>query len=156
MLRHSASQIFGSKHPALTRASANDDRTPPPWMWGGVGSGNSTMRAQQRQQSQEFQSQIPAQDPSPFVPMSSPAIPYRRASPPTMTAEQPEDILMMTMVSAAAHDRSASSLHPVFFTERLHRSPLVLLDTAVTSPVAHGYVYHENQRRADGAIPAML
>ena len=68
------------------------------------------------------------------------------------------DLAVAAALAAEAHDRSASSLHPVFFTERLHRSAsaLALGAAAVTSPVAHGYAYHENPRRADGAIPAML
>ncbi|KAI1377716.1 hypothetical protein F4677DRAFT_415297 [Hypoxylon crocopeplum] len=52
--------------------------------------------------------------------------------------------------------RDTSNLHPVFFTERLRRSPLVLGAAAVTNPVAHGYAYHNTQRRADGTIPARL
>lgn len=56
----------------------------------------------------------------------------------------------------AAWDRhfppSASTLHPVFFTERLRRAPAVLppgrgMAGGGSSPVAHGYVY----QAADGS-----
>ncbi|KAI8624546.1 hypothetical protein F5Y19DRAFT_480567 [Xylariaceae sp. FL1651] len=56
--------------------------------------------------------------------------------------------------------RDASSLHPVFFTARLRRSPLVLNAvsspsvTSSLSPVAHGYVYREERltKRPGGAM----
>ncbi|KAI5920200.1 hypothetical protein F4810DRAFT_713721 [Camillea tinctor] len=169
MLRHSASQVFGSKHPALTRASANDDRTPPPaWAWG-ISSGNSRMVTQQ-QQPPNFLSQAQtqaqygepflAQDPmlfGPGGPMSMTTMPYRTSSTAnpassssSSSSKEAEAKGMMAMMVI-----TAASRHPVFFTERLHPSPFVLDAAAITSPVAHGYVYHENQRRADGAIPAM-
>ncbi|KAI1503850.1 hypothetical protein F5X99DRAFT_373623 [Biscogniauxia marginata] len=196
MLRHSASQIFGSKHPALTRANTNDDRTTPMWMWG-IGSRNSRVVAQQQQelppvQTQQLQNEAAAlpifADPSLVFAPAGPAMPITTTTtiPPGNPStqipagfesaweggakqqqqqkhhhSQDENAMLTTMAlvaaAAARNGRDTSSRHPVFFTERLHPAPFYVLDAAaVTSPVAHGYVYHENQRRADGAIPAML
>lgn len=59
--------------------------------------------------------------------------------------------------------RDVSSLHPVFFTERLQRLPFPPAPAPPslsssppspyhhTSPVAHGYMYHETRRRAAGS-----
>ncbi|KAI0899775.1 hypothetical protein F4806DRAFT_265239 [Annulohypoxylon nitens] len=52
--------------------------------------------------------------------------------------------------------KDSSNLHPVFFTERLRRSPFVLDAVGLTNPVAYGYAYEEARRRAGGAIPSML
>ncbi|KAI1244380.1 hypothetical protein MGN70_014252 [Eutypa lata] len=53
--------------------------------------------------------------------------------------------------------RDVSSLHPVFFTGRLHRSPFASNPAGVmANPVAHGYMYHASQRGADGAAVARL
>ncbi|RYP72065.1 hypothetical protein DL770_008022 [Monosporascus sp. CRB-9-2] len=48
--------------------------------------------------------------------------------------------------------RDVSSLHPVFFTERLlrKRSSFAPAPAAGTSPVAHGYTYHAAARRSGG------
>lgn len=55
----------------------------------------------------------------------------------------------------AAAQHNASVRHPVFFTERLRRPPLVLSPGMGLSPVAHGYVYQDG-RRADGAVVPKL
>ncbi|KAI4870109.1 hypothetical protein F4820DRAFT_321568 [Hypoxylon rubiginosum] len=57
--------------------------------------------------------------------------------------------------AAVVVKRDVSNLHPVFFTERLRRSPLVPGAPGVTSPVAHGYAYQE-AKRTGKAIPSML
>ncbi|KAK5991506.1 hypothetical protein PT974_09789 [Cladobotryum mycophilum] len=58
----------------------------------------------------------------------------------------------------AAWDRhtvhNASTRHPVFFTERLRKSPVVAPPGMINSPVAQGYVYQETQRSADGSSNA--
>ncbi|RYO74045.1 hypothetical protein DL766_006850 [Monosporascus sp. MC13-8B] len=53
--------------------------------------------------------------------------------------------------------RDVSSLHPVFFTERLlRRSPFAPAAAAAgTSPVAHGYAYHQAARRRSGGGAAV-
>ncbi|KAI1815166.1 hypothetical protein GGS20DRAFT_544712 [Poronia punctata] len=45
----------------------------------------------------------------------------------------------------------ASSLHPVFFTGRLRRSPAAAPGPNL-SPVAHGYVYNDERRRPGGPM----
>lgn len=51
---------------------------------------------------------------------------------------------------AEAAQHNSSIRHPVFFTEKLRRPPLVLGPGVVgLSPVAHGYAYQDG-RRADG------
>ncbi|KAH7031234.1 uncharacterized protein B0I36DRAFT_120276 [Microdochium trichocladiopsis] len=64
--------------------------------------------------------------------------------------------------------RDVSSLHPVFFTERLQRTPFPQAQSGGSgggsgrggggfpashhhNPVAHGYMYHETRRRAEGS-----
>jgi hypothetical protein len=46
--------------------------------------------------------------------------------------------------------RDAATVHPVFFTERLQRSPFVVDPMAAAAvhanPVAHGYAYPETSR----------
>ncbi|KAF9881578.1 hypothetical protein CkaCkLH20_00724 [Colletotrichum karsti] len=53
------------------------------------------------------------------------------------------------------HAHNASVRHPVFFTEKLRRPPLILSPGMGLSPVAHGYVYQDG-RRADGSSAPKL
>jgi hypothetical protein len=46
---------------------------------------------------------------------------------------------------------SASTTHPVFFTDRLRRSAVTVPAGALNSPVAHGYIYQDATRLRDGA-----
>ncbi|KAH9233336.1 hypothetical protein K456DRAFT_53900 [Colletotrichum gloeosporioides 23] len=81
--------------------------------------------------------------------MSNPA-----AAPPAMTNHTatiprlaPPPPPLLHLQPPAQHN--ASVRHPVFFTEKLRRPPLVLSPGMGMSPVAHGYVYQDG-RRADG------
>ncbi|KAJ1333409.1 hypothetical protein MN608_03399 [Microdochium nivale] len=60
--------------------------------------------------------------------------------------------------------RDVSSLHPVFFTLRLQRTPFPTArpfplvpggggggSGMYNNPVTHGYMYHETRRRAEGS-----
>ncbi|ORY65299.1 uncharacterized protein BCR38DRAFT_432402 [Pseudomassariella vexata] len=64
---------------------------------------------------------------------------------------------IVPVLQAAWHSGDTAVLHPVFFTQRLHRSPFVpLAAAAITSPVAHGYTYSEAQRRSGGGLSSRL
>ncbi|KAI1658004.1 hypothetical protein F4813DRAFT_67585 [Daldinia decipiens] len=163
MLRHSVSQIFGLKHPALSPRE-NDDigRQPRP--------PNVTTNQLSAQMSphesdiifpnvlslnsspQSSYSQEPISMPMP-TPVPVPAVqplPLPGHMPQGIAAPIPYTSTLATM------KMDASSLHPVFFTERLQRSPFVFDAAGVTSPVAHGYAYPETQRRTDGTISSRL
>ena len=58
-------------------------------------------------------------------------------------------------VPVPAREPSSSTLHPVFFTERLRRPPALLqaAHSAPNSPVTHGYMYQET--RPDGNTPKL-
>ncbi|KAI1210943.1 uncharacterized protein F4807DRAFT_44146 [Annulohypoxylon truncatum] len=149
MLRHSISQIFGGKHPALS-PRGDDDIGPRPNR-----PSNPTISFSVVGQLHQF----PHHDLTPphfqeSAPMAAPAI-----QPPPRVSHMPSAPAPFssapTMISPVV-TRDASNLHPVFFTERLRKSPFVLDAVGLTSPVAHGYAYEEARRRAGGAIPALL
>ncbi|RYP49101.1 hypothetical protein DL768_005098 [Monosporascus sp. mg162] len=88
-----------------------------------------------------------ATNPSPFMSSSSGPLPPRAGFRPAAWNR-----------SQAARD--VSSLHPVFFTERLlrKRPPFAPAAAAAgTSPVAHGYTYQAAARRRGGvaAVPRL-
>ncbi|CAJ2513679.1 Uu.00g017980.m01.CDS01 [Anthostomella pinea] len=200
MLLRSASQVFGSKHPALSSSSStreNDDQGPAPWMWWGRASAAATEQPRTPETITFPESSTPTtatattttailppsaadhlhfQPPEPyFQPPASATMPMptptqqalfqktqTAQTTPTPTTPALADFqAIWAQQQQKQHEnqqtaRDTSNLHPVFFTARLQKSPFVLDAAAVASPVAHGYVYHESQRRADGAIPAML
>ncbi|KAK2730338.1 short-chain dehydrogenase/reductase family oxidoreductase [Colletotrichum kahawae] len=90
--------------------------------------------------------------------MSNPA-----AAPPAMTNHTatisrlplPPPPPLLHLQPAAAQQHNASIRHPVFFTEKLRRPPLVLSPGMGMSPVAHGYVYQDG-RGADGTAGPKL
>ncbi|KAI1142381.1 hypothetical protein F5Y05DRAFT_224611 [Hypoxylon sp. FL0543] len=162
MLRHSISQVFGSQHPAIS-PRGDDDIGPRPFdttsfalrspkrhqiPHGANPSVSSLNTSLQISQGQEL-TPISALTPPP-----APAMPLLSHMPQNAAAPVPQSSRPVA-VSPVAH-RDASSLHPVFFTERLRRTPFILDTVGVTSPVAHGYAYQEVQRGAVGTIPAML
>ncbi|KAI8959019.1 hypothetical protein F5Y11DRAFT_18700 [Daldinia sp. FL1419] len=162
MLRHSVSQVFGLKHPALSPRE-NDDikRQPRPLKI-----------------ATQFSTQVPPQEPSSVIPdvvsLNSSSQPLGTQEPTSMPMPTPVPALavqplplpghMSQTISApiphpptlAAMGMDASSLHPVFFTERLRRSPLLFDAAGVISPVAYGYAYQETQRGHDGTISSRL
>ncbi|KAI1423281.1 hypothetical protein F5Y12DRAFT_716467 [Xylaria sp. FL1777] len=66
---------------------------------------------------------------------------------------------LQVQIPASQQLRDVSSLHPVFFTGRLQRSPSVIPNAAAPTsslvhPVAHGYVYRDERlmRRPGGPM----
>lgn len=53
------------------------------------------------------------------------------------------------------HFHSASTRHPVFFTERLRRSPVLTGPSMANSPVAHGYAYQDALRKEGTSVPKL-
>ncbi|KAI2624174.1 hypothetical protein GGR54DRAFT_564415 [Hypoxylon sp. NC1633] len=167
MLRHSVSQVFGSEHPALSPRESDDIRQPRPFnvtkrfafqephqvSHGAVSNALSLNPSHQLPYSQDF---APVPMPAP-MPMPTPAmqplpLPGHMLPGALPSASYPPTTNAISQVIR----RDTANLHPVFFTERLRRTPFVLDASAVTSPVAHGYTYHDAQGRADGSIPARL
>ncbi|KAI1409597.1 hypothetical protein F5Y13DRAFT_169621 [Hypoxylon sp. FL1857] len=165
MLRHSISQVFGSKHPVLS-PRGDDDIGPRPF-----DTTNLALQAQKLHQvshgaksialplnSSLQLSQYQELTPMPMLaPTPAPAIqpmPLLSHMPRNVAAQVPHSSTPATISHIAPMD--ASNLHPVFFTERLRRSPFILDAVGVTSPVAHGYAYQEVQRGVNGTVPAML
>ncbi|KAI0387839.1 hypothetical protein F5Y04DRAFT_12592 [Hypomontagnella monticulosa] len=158
MLRHSISQVFGSKHPALSPRESDDIRQPRPSYvtyqfpaqrlhqvsdsdFLNVSHLNLSLRPTHAQESIPMPVSMP-------IPMPGPAmqsLPLPGHMPPA-TAPVPYSPAPAMLSQAVRRD--ASNLHPVFFTERLRRSPFVLDAVGVTSPVAHGYAYHNAQGKA--------
>lgn len=159
MLRHSVSQVFGSEHPALSPRGDDDigprlfDKTnfslqaQRPYQVSRRTSSNSP-RLNPSLQSSQYQelTPVPAIQPMPILSHSH--------MPRNVAGSIPR--LPTPVTISQVTQRDASNLHPVFFTERLRRSPFILDAVGVTSPVACGYAYQEVQRRADGTVPAML
>ncbi|KAI1095796.1 hypothetical protein F5B19DRAFT_268033 [Rostrohypoxylon terebratum] len=149
MLRHSASQIFGGKHPALSPRGDDDIEPRPIWLSNPTNLRLAVARSHQISNSDihtpHFQE--PASMPPPVI--QPPPRVCHMPSAPIPSSSVPN------MISPIA-TRDTSNLHPVFFTERLRRSPFVLDAVGLTNPVAYGYAYEEARRRAGGAIPAML
>ncbi|KAI0853006.1 hypothetical protein F5Y00DRAFT_158743 [Daldinia vernicosa] len=163
MLRHSVSQVFGLKHPALSPRE-NDDigQQPRP----------PNVRTNQ------LSTQVPPHEPDNICPnalsLNSPSqssysqepismpmptpVPVPAVQPLPLPDHMPQGISAPTLYPSTLTTRKmdASSLHPVFFSERLQRSPFVFDAAEVTSPVAHGYAYPETQRGADGSISSRL
>ncbi|OTA63628.1 hypothetical protein K449DRAFT_432936 [Hypoxylon sp. EC38] len=151
MLRHSVSQVFGSKHPALS-PRGDDDIGPRPF-----DATNFALQAQKL--SRRTSSNSPALNPSLQSSQYQDLTPAPAIQPMPILSHMPRNVAgPVTHSSTISHvaQRDASNLHPVFFTERLRRTPFILDAVGVTSPVACGYAYQEVQRRADGTIPAML
>ncbi|KAI1461303.1 hypothetical protein F4805DRAFT_277875 [Annulohypoxylon moriforme] len=151
MLRHSASQIFGGKHPALSPRGDDVIEPRPNWLQLSYPTNSFPVVEQFHQISNpdlnppHFQETDPM--PAPVI-QPPPRVCHMQSTPTPFTSTP-------TMISPVT-TRDASNLHPVFFTERLRRSPFVLDAVGLTSPVAYGYSYEEARRRAGGAIPAML
>ncbi|KAI0889015.1 uncharacterized protein GGS22DRAFT_66138 [Annulohypoxylon maeteangense] len=149
MLRHSASQVFGGKHPALSPRGDDDIEPRPNWL---LISKNSRPVVERLHQLPNPDLSSPHFEES--APMLAPIIqplPHVRHMPST-SAPFSSASTMITPIAT----RDASSLHPVFFTARLRKSPFVLNAAGLVNPVAHGYAYEESRRRVGGAIPAML
>ncbi|KAI0111358.1 hypothetical protein F4814DRAFT_450033 [Daldinia grandis] len=163
MLRHSVSQIFGLKHPALSPRE-NDDigqQPRPPNL--------TTNQVSTQLSPNESDSIIPDVlflNPSPqssysqqpiSVPMPTP-VPVPTVQPLPLPGHMPQSILTPIPYPStlATMKMDASSLHPVFFTERLRRSPFVFDAVGVTSPIAQGYGYPETERRTNGTISSRL
>ncbi|OTB08185.1 hypothetical protein M426DRAFT_202207 [Hypoxylon sp. CI-4A] len=154
MLRHSISQVFGAKHPALS-ARENDDIRPrftQPYATNSYSiqrpdrvSGSANTNVPHLEPSlQPSQYQNPA-----AMPISTPA-PAPAFQPLPLLGHAPQTPSTVSQVTI----RDTSNLHPVFFTARLRKSPFILDAVAITSPVAYGY--QEVHRRADGTILALL
>ncbi|KAK6957715.1 hypothetical protein Daesc_000503 [Daldinia eschscholtzii] len=162
MLRHSISQVFGSKHPALSpRENDGIGRQPRPLdttsqlsaQIPNRESGNTFPNVSSLNSSPEpLYSQEPIAMPMPN-PVPAPAV-----QPLPLPGHNPQNFVVSVPAPAALRTMGmdASSLHPVFFTERLRRSPFVGDTAGVTNPVAYGYSYQETQRRIDGTVPSML
>lgn len=148
MLRHSASQIFGGKHPALSPRGDDDIEPRPNWL---LNPTNLRLSVAQLHQVSSHDINTPYfQEPvlmPPPVIQPPPRVCHMPSAPTPFSSAS-------TMISPIARD--SSNLHPVFFTERLRRSPFVLDAVGLTNPVAYGYAYEEARRRAGGAIPSML
>ncbi|KAI1083411.1 hypothetical protein F5B20DRAFT_404388 [Whalleya microplaca] len=169
-LRHSASQIFGSKHPALSPREDDDRADCYPWRQRGRAAHAAEQpRTPNSQASAVAANETPAiitlshfpEPQQPLIPMAAQmSIPFM--APPLQPPQHFTSSSSSSSPTAVAAwgqqtARNTANLHPVFFTARLRRSPFVLDAVAVTSPVAHGYVYHQTQRGlAEGAVPAML
>ncbi|KAI0840998.1 hypothetical protein F5Y06DRAFT_235165 [Hypoxylon sp. FL0890] len=166
MLRHSISQVFGSKHPALSPRGDDDIGPRQPF-----DTKNFALRShKQHQIHHSANSSFPPLNPLLEISHYRELTPMPVLTPTPAPAIQPMPLLSHMPRNAAAAvpssstpltrsqvvPRDASSLHPVFFTERLRRTPFIHDAVGVTSPVAHGYAYQEVQRRANGIIPAML
>ncbi|KXJ85515.1 hypothetical protein Micbo1qcDRAFT_237451 [Microdochium bolleyi] len=99
-----------------------------------------------------------------MLPVTPPAVTYNS----TIKMRSPGSLLRPGP-PPPPHARDVSSLHPVFFTERLQRTPFPMAASSpstqpprgsvgggsggamFTNPVAHGYMYHETRRRAEGS-----
>ncbi|KAI2779091.1 hypothetical protein F4815DRAFT_203620 [Daldinia loculata] len=155
MLRHSVSQVFGLKHPALSPRE-NDD----------IGQQPRLPDIKTNQLSAQTSPNVLSLNSSPQSSYSQEPISMPMPTPVPVPAVQPLPLPghMSQGISApipypstlATMKMDASNLHPVFFTERLRRSPFVFDSVGVTSPVAHGYAYPETQRRTDGTISSRL
>ncbi|KAI1470667.1 uncharacterized protein F4812DRAFT_274356 [Daldinia caldariorum] len=166
MLRHSISQVFGSKHPALSPRE-NDGIGRPPWLSLNTTASQLSVQQPHRESGSTFldiSSLNPSSQPSysqePIV-MSMPmptSVPAPAVQPLPLPGHMPQSFAtsMPSPSTLTTVMMDASSLHPVFFTERLRKSPFVVDGVEVTSPVAYGYGYRETQRRIDGAVPSML
>ncbi|OTA96087.1 hypothetical protein M434DRAFT_151675 [Hypoxylon sp. CO27-5] len=154
MLRHSVSQVFGSKHPALS-PRGDDDIGPRPF-----DATNFAIQAQTLYQvSRRSSSNAPVLNPLLESSQYQDLTPAPAIRPMPTLSHMPRNVAgPVPHSSTISHvaQRDASNLHPVFFTERLRKTPFILDAVGVTSPVACGYAYQEVQRRADGTIPAML
>ncbi|KAI2637146.1 hypothetical protein GGS26DRAFT_547520 [Hypomontagnella submonticulosa] len=153
MLRHSISQVFGLKHPALSPRESDDitGRQPrssyvksqfPAQRQHQVSDSDFLNKSYLNLTLQPSNIQGPIPMPAPVMqPLSLPG-----HMPPAVAAPVPYSPAPAMLSQAVRRD--ASNLHPVFFTERLRRSPLMLDAAGMTSPVAHGYVYHTAQGKA--------
>lgn len=164
--RHTASQIFGSQHPALSAPAREADNKQGIWRCQAPHLPSKPHQLQP-QACQLFEGQQPSQAPqympsfttATLVPLTlspftdsldllaatfNPMMPVRGG--PLRTANNDAPPTSMP-VSRESQGRNVSVLHPVFFAETLQRSPFVLNAAAVLSPVAYGYAIPEVDRK---------